>query len=65
MQGIRRAGVDVIVYDVYGFKKWSITDIVKDRTLPLLLNELANQEKESRKLQLIIWLEKWDSNPTV
>jgi hypothetical protein len=62
---IRRAGVDAIVYDVYGFKKWSITDIVKDRTLPLLLSELANQEKESRKLQLIIWLKKWDSNPTV
>lgn len=62
---IRRAGVDVIVYDVYGFKTWSITDLPKDKTLPLLINELSNQEKESRKLQLVIWLEKWFSNPTV
>ena len=61
---IRRAGVDVIVYDVYGFKTWSIPDIVKDKTLQLLVSALANQEQESRKLQLVIWLEKWAANPT-
>jgi hypothetical protein len=60
---IRRAGVDVIVYDVYGFRTWNITDLPKDRTLPLLINELSNQDNESRKLKLVIWLERWDSNP--
>ena len=65
LRWIRRAGIDVIVYDVYGFRKWEITDLPKDRTLPLLVSELANQEMESRKLQLAIWLEKWFTNPTV
>ncbi len=64
LRWIRRAGVDVIVYDVYGFKTWSIADLPKDRTLQLLVRELSNQENEPRKLQLVIWLEKWASNPT-
>jgi hypothetical protein len=62
---IRRAGIDVIVYDIYGFRTWDITDLPKDKTLPLLVKELANQSKESRKLQLVIWLEKWASDPTI
>jgi hypothetical protein len=62
---IRRAGVDVIVYDIYGFKTWNILDIPKDKTLPLLINELANQDNESRKLKLVIWLEKWFVHPTL
>lgn len=64
LQWIRRAGVDVIVYDVYGFKTWNITDFPKDKALPLLISELATQDKESRKLQLVVWLEKWSSNPS-
>lgn len=31
----------------------------------MLVEELAHQEGESRKLQLLIWLEKWNENPTV
>lgn len=64
LEWIRRAGVDLMVYDIYGFRKWSITDLPKDKTLPLLIEELSNQENESRKLKLVIWLEKWFSNPT-
>ena len=62
---MRRAGIDVIVYDIYGFGAWNITDLPKDKTLPLLVKELSHQEDEPRTLQLIIWLEKWFSNPTV
>jgi hypothetical protein len=62
---MRRSGVDVIVYDIYGFKTWNILDISKDKTLPLLINELANQDNESRKLKLVIWLEKWSVSPTL
>lgn len=65
LQWMRRAGIDAIVYDIYGFKTWEITDIPKDRTLPLLVEALSQQDDEGRKLQLIIWLEKWFSNPTV
>ncbi len=65
LRWMRRAGIDVIVYDVYGFGKWSILDLPRDRTLPLLIEELSNQAGESRQLQLVIWLEKWFSNPTV
>jgi len=65
LQWMRRAGIDVIVYDIYGFKTWDIWDIPKDRTLPLLIEELSHQDGESRKLQLVIWLEKWFENPTL
>jgi hypothetical protein len=61
---MRRAGVDVIVYDVYGFAKWSPTDLPKDKALLVLIDELSNQNQESRKLQLVIWLEKYMYNPT-
>jgi hypothetical protein len=57
--------VDVIVYDVYGFRTWNITDLPKDRTLPLLMQELSSQQNESRKLELVIWLEKWNTNPSL
>jgi hypothetical protein len=53
----------VIIYDVYGSKARSIPDLPKDKTLRLLVEELSHQEKEARKLQLVIWLEKWASNP--
>ena len=62
---MRRAGVDMIVYDAYGSGKLSITDLPNDKALTLLVNELSHQEQESRKIQLIIWLEAWNSNPTV
>ena len=62
---IRRAGIDAIVYDVFSTGKWDLTDLPKDRTLPLLLEALANQDGEPRKLKLIIWLEKYYGNPTV
>ena len=62
---IRRAGVDVLIYDAYGYKTRNIADLPKDKTLRLLVNELSNQDKEARKLQLGIYMEKWFSNPTV
>jgi hypothetical protein len=61
---IRRAGIDVIVYDVFSTGKWDLTDLPKDRTLPLLLEALEDQGDEPRKLKLIIWLEKYLANPT-
>jgi len=65
LRWMRRAGIDVIVYDVYGFAKWDITDLPQDRILPLLIQELSHQDDESRPLQLVIWLEKWFTNPTL
>jgi hypothetical protein len=54
---MRRAGIDAIVYDVFSTGVWHLTDLPKDKTLKLLLEELANQENEPRKLKLIIWFE--------
>jgi hypothetical protein len=65
LQWMRRAGVDAIVYDCYGCKQLECTDMPTDRTLPLLMEELAHQEGESRKIQLIIWLEKYIYNPSL
>jgi hypothetical protein len=42
----------------------TILDLPKQKTLQLLVEELSHQEKESRKLKLVIWMEKWNSNPT-
>ncbi len=49
----------------YGFAEWTPMDIEKDRVLAWLLEALEDQEKEARKLQLIIWVERYDSNPTL
>jgi len=65
LRWIRRAGIDAIVYDVFSTGKWDLTDLPKDRTLPQLLEALENQQDESRKLKLIIWLEKYLGFPTV
>jgi hypothetical protein len=65
LRWMRRAGVDAIVYDVFSTGKWSLKNLPNDKTLSLLLDELAHQEKESRKLKLIIWLEKYLGDPTV
>jgi len=62
---MRRAGIDAIVYDVFSTGKWDLTDLPKDRTLPLLLDALDNQSGEARQLKLIIWLEKYLANPTL
>ena len=62
---MRRAGIDVIVYDCYGFKDWEPDDQPKDRTLAMLAEELAHQEQETRQLKLVIWLEKYIYNPTL
>jgi hypothetical protein len=61
---MRRAGIDAIVYDVFSTGAWRLTDLPKDKTLPLLVQELANQQNESRKLKLIIWLELYWGMPT-
>jgi hypothetical protein len=62
---LRRAGVDVIFYDVARIQpELTLLDLPKQKTLQLLVEELSHQEKEPRKLQLALWLEKWNSNPT-
>ncbi|MHB1484211.1 MAG: glycoside hydrolase family 99-like domain-containing protein [Saccharofermentanales bacterium] len=61
---MRRAGIDLIVYDCYATANWSIDDLPKDETLKLLMNELSNQGAESRKLKLCIWLEKYALIPS-
>ncbi len=65
LKWLRRAGVDTIVYDVYGFAEWGPLDIEKDRVLQWLMEALADQDNEPRKLQLLIWIEKYDSNPNL
>jgi hypothetical protein len=58
---MRRAGVDVIVYNMYAFDEWRITDVEEDRVLPWLLEALENQQDEERKLKLVIYLEGYDA----
>ena len=65
LHDMRRAGIDAIVYDVFSTGTWDLTDLPKDKVLPMLVEALSDQEQESRKLQLIIWLEKYLDNPTV
>ncbi|MCC6126278.1 MAG: hypothetical protein IT426_15070 [Pirellulales bacterium] len=65
LQWLRRAGVDVIFYDVCRIQpELTLFDLPKQKTLQLLVEELSRQEKESRKLKLVLWIEKWNSNPT-
>ena len=66
LQWLRRAGVDVIFYDVARIQpELTMLDLPKQKTLKLLVEELSHQENETRKLKLVIWMEKWNSNPTV
>ena len=59
------AGIDVICYDVCRIQpELTLLDLPKQKTLQLLVEELSHQEKETRKLKLVIWMEKWNSNPT-
>ncbi|MGA2255310.1 MAG: glycoside hydrolase family 99-like domain-containing protein, partial [Thermoguttaceae bacterium] len=65
LRWLRRAGVDVIFYDVARIQpELSLLDLPKQKTLQLLVDELSHQEKEPRKLKLVVWMEKWNSNPT-
>lgn len=65
LQWLRRAGVDVIVYDVARIQpELTLLELPKQKTLQLLVEELSHQEQEPRKLKLVIWMEKWNSNPT-
>lgn len=65
LQWLRRAGVDVICYDACRVQpELTLLDLPKQKTLRMLAEELSHQEKETRKLKLVVWLEKWNSNPT-
>ena len=65
LQWLRRAGVDVIIYDVARIQpELTLLQLPKQKTLQLLVEELSHQQKETRKLKLVIWMEKWNSNPT-
>lgn len=62
---LRRAGVDVIFYDVCRIQpELTLLDLPRQKTLKLIAEELAHQEKETRKLSLAIWIERWNSNPS-
>jgi glycoprotein endo-alpha-1,2-mannosidase len=63
LRWMRRAGIDLIVYDAYGVGSRTLRDIPNDRTLALLLDHLSSQDRERRRLQLCMWLEKYASNP--
>jgi hypothetical protein len=66
VQWMRRAGVDVIVVDVVRIQpELNLFQLPEQKSLQLLVDELAHQEKETRKLKLVVWLEKWNTNPTV
>src|ERR1700737_467215 len=65
LQWLRRAGVDVIFYDAVRVEpEQTLFDLPKQKTLQLMMEELAHQEKEPRKLRLVVWLERWNSNPS-
>jgi hypothetical protein len=65
LRWLRRAGVDVIFYDVCRIQpELTLLELPKQKTLQLIVEELSHQEGETRKLQLVLWLEKWNANPT-
>ncbi|MFC1600909.1 glycoside hydrolase family 99-like domain-containing protein [Candidatus Sumerlaeota bacterium] len=64
LREMRRAGVDLIVYDAFASLALPLTDFTKDRALAMLVEELAHQQHEARKLQLAIYIEKYDSYPS-
>ncbi len=64
LEWLRRAGVDVILYDVCRIRQeLTLYDLPNQKTLQILCDELSHQGKEKRKLKLAIWIEKWNSNP--
>ncbi len=65
LRWMRRAGVDMIVYDAYGSNALTLHDMPNDRTLRMLTSALADQSNESCKLQLTMWLEKYADNPSL
>ena len=65
LRWLRRAGVDLILYDVCRVQpELTLLDLPKQKTLQLIVEELSHQDRETRKLRLVLWLEKWNSNPT-
>lgn len=57
--------MDVIVYDTCRVQpELTLLDLPKQKTLQRLVDELSHQEKETCKLKLVVWMEKWNSNPT-
>lgn len=62
---LRRAGVDLILYDVCRIQsELTLLDLSKQKTLQLIAAELSHQQGETRPLKLALWIEKWNSNPT-
>ena len=65
LKWMRRAGIDVIFYDAVRVEpEQNLFDLPKQKTLKLLMEELSHQENEARKLELVVWLERWNSNPS-
>jgi hypothetical protein len=65
LQWLRRAGADVIIYDTCRIQpELTLLKLPEQKTLKLLAEELSHQEKETRKLKLVVWMERWNSNPT-
>lgn len=66
LQWMRRAGVDLIVYDCFSTDgNTTLESLPHDKTLQLLLCELSDQKGESRKLKLCMWLERYADNPSL
>ncbi len=60
-----RAGIDLIVYDAFPTLKLTLRDLPGDPTLPLLMDRLAHQDDQPRKLQMCFYVEKYLGNPSV
>lgn len=64
LREMRRAGIDLIIYDAFATDELPLTDFSQDRVLPMLADALANQGGESRKLQLAVYIEKYTADPS-
>lgn len=67
LKWMRRAGVDVIVYSLgeeFQIASGALLDPSKDVRLRMLVDELSKQAPGERKLQLAIFLSKYNSNPS-
>ena len=64
LREMRRAGIDLIIYDAFASDALSLTDMAADRALSMLADALSKQDDETRKLQLAMYVEKYADNPS-
>ena len=59
LKAIKRATIDVIAYEVFGDYIWTPKDIAKDKSLPIIISMLEEQENNDHWLRYCIMYENY------